>query len=99
MKNKKTLWAKAPIRMLEIKLEREALLKELEKRLICDFDIHAHLEIWVHYWMKAVPKTFRSWPGPRRINGSDYTGPVYFYLSNDKAGKPTQSKKSLDRIK
>ncbi len=82
---KNSPWAKTPIRMLEIKAEGMVLDEILNKKLLFDFNIRAHLEIWVHYWMKADPKIFRSWQGPRRVDGRDYQGSVYYYLTNKKS--------------
>jgi hypothetical protein len=29
------------------------------------------------HWVRVEETIFRSWTGPRRLNGEDYTGPVY----------------------
>jgi len=32
-------------------------------------------------WSKVTKDIFRSWAGPRRKNGKEYSGPVYYFLS------------------
>ncbi len=56
-------------------------------KLRCDFDPEAQLEIMgeLGHWVIVSPEVFRSWSGHRRINGQQYEGHVYFWLSNEVA--------------
>ena len=38
-------------------------------------------------WIEVDPYIFRSWTGPRRINGEDYDGPVFYLGSSKRAEK------------
>lgn len=55
-----------------------------DPRLEYDFDVNATLEIIINNrWCKVASGEFRSWTGPRRIDGVEYNGPVYTYLTNE----------------
>lgn len=54
-------------------------------KLKMPFPTTAKLEIENHSWIEVTPEVFRSWTGPRRIDGKSYSGPVYNYLSNKTA--------------
>ena len=54
----------------------------LPQTLIMPFDQKAKLEVKTYTWVEATPVIFRSWSGPRRINGEEYHGPVYKFLLN-----------------
>ena len=48
-------------------------------------------EIYVNKsWSEVSDSIFRSYAGPRRINGKPYVGPVYYYLSDSKYKAPRQ---------
>ena len=50
--------------------------------------MEAKYEIQVHgSWVTVNDWIFRSWGGARRLNGQDFTGPVY-YLGSDKVAPP-----------
>ena len=43
------------------------------------------------HWVEVSENIFRSWTGPRQLNGQDYTGPVYL-LGSDTWAWPKESK-------
>jgi hypothetical protein len=38
-------------------------------------------------WIEVDDSIFNSWTGPRRLNGGEYRGPVY-YLGTNRVAKP-----------
>lgn len=47
--------------------------------------MEANYEICVNnMWFETTLWIFRSWSGPRRIDGKPYTGPTYYLGSDDK---------------
>ena len=46
------------------------------------FSKTAKLEIENNKWLEVTPEVFRSWSGPRRIDGILYSGTVFNFLSN-----------------
>ena len=52
-----------------------------------DFDPTANLEVEIRQgsWCSTSPEMFRSWSGPRRVDGQEYEGPTYVFLSNQKS--------------
>lgn len=51
--------------------------------LIKDFRQKDRLEAKINgSWHAVTGYIFRSWAGPRRINGTDYSGKVYYLGSN-----------------
>lgn len=34
-------------------------------------------------WHTVDEQVFRSWQGERKLNGNPYSGPVFYYLSNE----------------
>lgn len=53
-------------------------------KLKIDFDKNAKLEIYDEHkrWRESTPEVFRSWTGERKVNGKEYEGTIYFWLSN-----------------
>lgn len=49
-----------------------------------DFPEHAHLEVEYQpgKWARTTARHFRSWIGPRRVNGEEFDGLVFFEGTN-----------------
>lgn len=56
-----------------------------DNRLTYTFDTSALLEIEIRndQWSKVDCNVFRSWTGQRRLNGEQYVGPRYNFLTNE----------------
>ena len=50
-----------------------------------DFNPTAKLEIEIstNHWSSVTAEIFRSWEGNRKANDRPYTGPVYYFCSNE----------------
>lgn len=44
-----------------------------------------------NFWRKVDENIFRSWQGERRLNGEDYSGPVFYYLTNKIVKQPNKN--------
>jgi hypothetical protein len=54
------------------------------KQLCYPFNTIANLEVQIkETWYRVTPCDFRSFNGPRRINGLEYSGPIYYKKTND----------------
>jgi len=60
------------------------------EKLSYDFDTARNLEVFMpnlQNWYRVTSREFRSFNGKRRIQGSEYSGPVYLYGTNKRANK------------
>jgi hypothetical protein len=66
----------------EIKTRKQ--FEKNKKKLICDFDKDAVLEVKLDSgrWARVTYMGFRCWEGERRVDGKPYEGPVYLYGTN-----------------
>jgi hypothetical protein len=47
------------------------------------FDASSNCEVGLKgEWYRTTPRQFRSWDGPRRLNGEDYDGPLFYFKTN-----------------
>ena len=59
--------------------------KTLSGYVPADLSVMDHVfEVDIPGWSVVDFITFRSWAGRRKVDGIDFVGPVYFYLSNKK---------------
>ena len=66
----------------EIKTRKQ--FEKNKKKLICDFDKDAVLEVKLDSgrWARVTYMGFRCWGGERRVDGKSYEGLTYLYGTN-----------------
>ena len=55
--------------------ETGELFYDFDPALLCEVGLKGR-------WYRVTPRQFRSWDGPRRFNGEDYDGPLFYFKTN-----------------